>query len=157
MDIANPQIHQKYLSSKSIPSNSTRLRVSEKDAIKLVLDDNDTDSNHHHHDDHDHDPDDDHLTVILEGSVDVDCYTIRWADGSSWSKQGMDEESEPNDAETVSSEDAVSSASANLDVHALRAQLEISKEKEMMAKSQTQALMVCHHISFHSLSLSVFR
>lgn len=156
MDIANPQIHQKYLSSKSIPSNSTRLRVGDKDTIKLILDDDETDSNHNHDDnEHHEDHDDEHFTVILDGNIDVESHTIRWQDGSSWTKQGMDEESEPNGATTPSGtiEDVTSSASTNQDIQALRAQLEMSKEKEMMAKSQTQALMACGGRSLFPLFL----
>eukprot|EP01084_Bolivina_argentea_P313469 542851_1 len=126
-DIANPHIHEKYLSSKHINTNSTRLKVTkEKENMKIILINFKTTA----------DEDD----IILEGTIDCDTYTIRWSDGSSWSKQGViyDEDMQQTDTPSMTETETMANTQ---EMKELRQQLEILKEKEQMAKSQTQATM----------------
>ena len=133
-DIANPHIHKKYLLSKSIPSNATRLKVEGKDTIKLIHDRQETENNEND------------KNMILEGTISVDTYSIRWSDGSSWNKQGViavdnDHDDQQNNTPSSIQENS-NNITDNQQINALRSQLEISKEKEKMAKTQSQATMV---------------
>ena len=143
-DIANPHIHTKYLLSKSITTNATRLKPEGKDSMKLIYDkhDQEEDDNNNNSDNTEEDK-----NVILEGTIAIDTYTIRWGDGSSWSKQGVCMEDEEDDIQQVrKNSDENKPANYNKDyeqeLSALKSQLEILKEKEKMAKWQSQATMV---------------
>eukprot|EP01083_Nonionella_stella_P200277 733626_1 len=140
-DIANPHIHKKYLESKSIPKNSTRIRIKpennrsnrdDKYKIHLV------------HFNKDLVLENEISNIILEGTINISNFTVRWSDGSSWTKQGVtikeDEEMEISYADTPSTNKDCNIIT-NQEINSLRAQLEILKEKEKMAKSQTQATM----------------
>jgi len=182
-DIANPEIHKRYLSAKSISSNATRLKIEGKDGVKLILGRGDgaadDDHNHHqHHSNHnsnhhqqiesslstqEHDSIDDGVpssvssvspsTVVMEGTLSSDSFTIRWMDGSSWTKQGVasseldehDEEQREASSSHAQQHEEQKAGNYNKDYEAelsgLRAQLEILKEKEQMAKSSSQATM----------------
>ena len=132
-DIANPHIHEKYLKNISICTNSTKLKFEEKDVIKLVHD------NEHNSNDN----------TILEGSISLTTpppHSIKWSDGSVWNKQGIiDMETSHSAAQmTETGTPSLSGTDhpSNTNNHELYSQIEILREKEKMAKTQSQAMMV---------------
>eukprot|EP01084_Bolivina_argentea_P072252 131218_1 len=127
-DIANPHIYKKYLLSISISNNNTMLEIINNDKIKLIYD--------HNNDVLDN-------SFILEGTINIDTLTIRWGDGSSWTKMKMDDDDDDSDQLQIENkqQDNNKADNCNININELRSQLELSREKEQMAKSQTQATM----------------
>ena len=158
-DIANPHIHKKYLNSKSITTNSTRLKPGKDGAIKLI---HDKEENNNNNNNNNNEEEENEQNVILKGTISTQTYTIRWGDGSSWTKQGVNNEEEEEERATPSStaNDDTKPANYNKDyeneLQSLRSQLEILKEKEKMSKSQSQAIMVCFSSVFTVSDKHVF-
>ena len=142
-DIANPHIHKKYLNSKSITTNSTRLKADKSNNIKLILDTNKDEEGGNNDDGEDSNDE----NIVLEGSIATDTFTIRWGDGSSWQKQGVNVEEEeerqtPSITESTDNKPANYNKDYESEISSLKSQLSIISEKEKMAKSQSQATMV---------------